>query len=374
MLEDFIDQFLPSTVGGLAIGAIYALVALGYTMVYGVLRLINFAHSEIFMIGTLRLAAGGDHRARRQRPAGRHRAGRRAAADDGRGGAVVRRRGGRCWKSIAYRPLRKRGASRLAALISAIGASLFLQELFALFVIPLGLRQPRPRSTPRCRASSTGTSLFTDRQRRRPHRPRDHRGRRGDHDGRAGPAGEPHPDRPRHPGHRAGPGGRRADGRQHRHHRAADVPARRGDGRRRRACCTRWSSRTSDYNIGFILGIKAFTAAVLGGIGNIRGALLGGIALGLIENWGAIFFGSAVEGRDRLRHAGADADVPADRHPRRVPAEGARMTGRRVTTTTDVVDTRQPAARLRPARSDRLRETGGHDAPGWQRWSVYGSS
>ena len=46
------------------------------------------------------------------------------------------------------------------------------------------------------------------------------------------------------------------------------------------------------FNIGFILGIKAFTAAVLGGIGNIRGALLGGVALGLVENWGAIFFGS----------------------------------------------------------------------------------
>jgi branched-chain amino acid transport system permease protein len=46
------------------------------------------------------------------------------------------------------------------------------------------------------------------------------------------------------------------------------------------------------YRIGFVLGIKAFTAAVLGGIGNIRGALLGGIALGLVENWGAIFFGS----------------------------------------------------------------------------------
>jgi len=46
------------------------------------------------------------------------------------------------------------------------------------------------------------------------------------------------------------------------------------------------------FNIGFILGIKAFTAAVLGGIGNIRGALLGGVVLGLVENWGAIFFGS----------------------------------------------------------------------------------
>ena len=40
------------TVDGLAKGAIYALVALGYTLVYGVLRLINFAHSEVFMVGT----------------------------------------------------------------------------------------------------------------------------------------------------------------------------------------------------------------------------------------------------------------------------------------------------------------------------------
>ena len=46
------------------------------------------------------------------------------------------------------------------------------------------------------------------------------------------------------------------------------------------------------YQVGFVLGIKAFTAAVLGGIGNIRGALLGGFALGLIENWAAIFLGS----------------------------------------------------------------------------------
>jgi branched-chain amino acid transport system permease protein len=46
------------------------------------------------------------------------------------------------------------------------------------------------------------------------------------------------------------------------------------------------------YFIGFILGIKAFTAAVLGGIGNIRGALLGGFVLGLVENWGGAVFGS----------------------------------------------------------------------------------
>src|SRR3981081_414647 len=52
MLQELQNQFLTSTVGGLVIGSIYALMALGYTMVYGVLRLINFAHSEIFMIGT----------------------------------------------------------------------------------------------------------------------------------------------------------------------------------------------------------------------------------------------------------------------------------------------------------------------------------
>jgi len=46
------------------------------------------------------------------------------------------------------------------------------------------------------------------------------------------------------------------------------------------------------YSLGFQLGVKAFTAAVLGGIGNIKGALLGGLLLGVIENWGASLFGS----------------------------------------------------------------------------------
>ena len=50
------DSFVSFTVGGLVFGAIYALVALGYTMVYGVLQLINFAHSEVFMYGTFAVA------------------------------------------------------------------------------------------------------------------------------------------------------------------------------------------------------------------------------------------------------------------------------------------------------------------------------
>ena len=48
---------------------------------------------------------------------------------------------------------------------------------------------------------------------------------------------------------------------------------------------------TARFNIGFLPGIKAFTAAVLGGIGNIRGALAGGLLLGLLENYGATVFG-----------------------------------------------------------------------------------
>ena len=46
------DIFLQQIINGLVLGSIYALVALGYTMVYGVLRLINFAHGDIFMLGS----------------------------------------------------------------------------------------------------------------------------------------------------------------------------------------------------------------------------------------------------------------------------------------------------------------------------------
>ena len=43
--------FLQQLINGLSVGAIYALIALGYTMVYGILRFINFAHSDVFMVG-----------------------------------------------------------------------------------------------------------------------------------------------------------------------------------------------------------------------------------------------------------------------------------------------------------------------------------
>jgi len=45
------DIFLQQVINGLSLGSIYALIALGYTMVYGIIKLINFAHGEIYMIG-----------------------------------------------------------------------------------------------------------------------------------------------------------------------------------------------------------------------------------------------------------------------------------------------------------------------------------
>ena len=49
---------------------------------------------------------------------------------------------------------------------------------------------------------------------------------------------------------------------------------------------------TTRFDAGFILGVKAFTAAVLGGIGNLRGALVGGLVLGVAENWGSAIIGT----------------------------------------------------------------------------------
>ena len=63
--EFLFNNFFSLTITGLVLGAVYALIALGYTMVYGVLQLINFAHSEVFMYGTFAAAwtvmfLGGD--------------------------------------------------------------------------------------------------------------------------------------------------------------------------------------------------------------------------------------------------------------------------------------------------------------------------
>ena len=125
-VEALAKNFWQLTIDGLAYGAIYALVAVGYTLVYGVLRLINFAHSEIFMLGMfgqyavlmlLGFSPSGDVYSEGTLMTilfmGIALLGGMAVS----GGAAVG------LERLAYRPLRKRNAPSLVFLITAIGAS-----------------------------------------------------------------------------------------------------------------------------------------------------------------------------------------------------------------------------------------------------------
>jgi branched-chain amino acid transport system permease protein len=112
--------FLQQLVNGLSLGSIYALIALGYTMVYGVLRLINFAHGDVYMIGayvgyylSVRLQGGGPSLF----SALVVMLGSMAAC------AVL----GILIERLAYRPVRRE--SRLTLLITAIGVSLFIENM-----------------------------------------------------------------------------------------------------------------------------------------------------------------------------------------------------------------------------------------------------
>jgi branched-chain amino acid transport system permease protein len=127
---DIALEILPQVlIDGIVLGFMYALIALGYTMVYGVLEFINFAHSEIFVLGAfvgvevlLLLQGAGD--LRMLHPAfvlflviG--------------AGTIISGLAAMALERVAYRPLQ--GAPRLVALISAIGASFFLQDGLRLF-------------------------------------------------------------------------------------------------------------------------------------------------------------------------------------------------------------------------------------------------
>src|SRR5829696_5840860 len=128
------DTFVQQLINGLTIGSIYALIALGYTMVYGILRLINFAHGDIYMFGAyagfmLATSLG-------------------FAANPSAFGFGVTLIGsmaiaaaiGMAIERFAYRPVRK--YSKMTTLITAIGMSLLIEYLFVFFF------SPTPRSFP----------------------------------------------------------------------------------------------------------------------------------------------------------------------------------------------------------------------------------
>ena len=113
------STFLQQVVNGLSLGSIYALIALGYTMVYGVLRLINFAHGDVYMLG----AYTGYYLSRKLQ-----------GSEPSLVSALIVMAGsmltcaviGMLIERLAYRPVRK--ASRLTLLITAIGVSLFIEN------------------------------------------------------------------------------------------------------------------------------------------------------------------------------------------------------------------------------------------------------
>jgi branched-chain amino acid transport system permease protein len=257
---------------------------LGYTLVYGVLRLINFAHSEIFMVGVFGSLFTVHALGHVQGGPGLPLSGGSlvftlivvtlaAMIVSGLAAVVMER--------VAYRPLRRRNAPRLAALITAIGISLFVQELFA---IRYGRNfLPFPRILERremfdFQGASVrndkvlvivlslvlmfGLNLFVNRSRLG-------RGIRATaQDSEAAVLMGVNIDR------------------------VVMLTFLLG-GLLAGAAGSMYAIfyETARYNIGFIPGVKAFTAAVLGGIGNIRGALVGGFALGLLENWGSTVLG-----------------------------------------------------------------------------------
>jgi len=294
------DNFFQLTITGLALGAIYGLVALGYTMVYGVLQLINFAHSEVFMFGTFAVAwvVVFFHGTESVSQSLWSSLGLLAIAliaamlTSAAIAALVER--------TAYRPLMKRGAPKLILLISAIGASFSLAEVMGLrdkFAGWFGLDDTLANYVGQARNvySSPITinphGLFTvvnykvtdidllvigsallmmvglDTFVRRTKLGRGIRAVAQDPESAA----------------LMGVNSTRIV-------QATFLIG----GVMAGAAATLYMIRigSTRQNAGFLIGVKAFTAAVMGGIGNLRGALLGGLVLGVAQNWGSALFGS----------------------------------------------------------------------------------
>lgn len=281
----FRQQFWDNTFNGLTFGAIYALIAMGYTLVYGVLKLINFAHSEVFITGayalvfTLSGLGFGGSAPGLSLPAliGDLVLACLVAMVVSGAVAVVLER-------VAYRPLRRKGAPKLAFLITAIGVSFTIQYLFFIFrgasaepAVIMVVSQPV--------FSVFGTNISNQQLiivvaaivlmvliDQFVNRTRFGRGMRS-------VAQDP------------------------------DTATLMGVNKERvimltfllggllaGAAALFYVMKVPSgvvFNGGFNLGVKAFAAAVLGGIGNIRGALLGGLLIGVVGNYGQTLLGNS---------------------------------------------------------------------------------
>jgi branched-chain amino acid transport system permease protein len=270
------DIFLQQLINGLTLGCVYAVVALGYTMVYGIIQLINFAHGEVVMIGamvamTVILALAGSG----VPPVIIVLIAVLAAIP-------VCMAVGYTIERVAYRPLRK--APRLAPLITAIGISIILQHVALLIWGRNYLRFPQLIETETYHLTSSATSatitniqigiivlsvlmmigliVLVYRTRM----------------GIAMRAVSQRPDV-------AGLMGISANN-------VISFTFVIGAGLGAMAGVMIGSYYgNANYQMGFLLGLKAFCAAVLGGIGNLGGAVLGGILIGLIEAFGAGYMG-----------------------------------------------------------------------------------
>ena len=273
------DIFLQQLINGIVLGSIYALVALGYTMVYGILGLINFAHGEVVMIGAMvalaviQLLMGS----------GVALPGPLIAALGLAAAIAVCMALGYTIERIAYRPLRN--APRLAALITAIGVSIVLQNV-AMIVWGRNYHS-FPALLPATPHQIAGAAV------------NDlqifivalaaimmagllwlvHRTRLG----RAMRATSQNPEV-------AGLMGVNVN---------TVISVTFVIGSALAAVAGMMVAAyygVAHYFMGFMLGLKAFTAAVLGGIGNLAGAMLGGLLLGVIESLGAGYIGPLTGG------------------------------------------------------------------------------
>jgi branched-chain amino acid transport system permease protein len=271
------DIFFQQIINGLVLGSMYALVALGYTMVYGIINLINFAHGEVLMVGALTswtvvtalegTALPGWAKMLISLPVA-------IAACSALNFAV---------EKLAYKPLRN--APRLAPLITAMGMSLLLQTLAMI------IWKPNPKPYPQLLATepiNLGGPVITVTQililvstvvillgllwlv----------------NSTRLGRAMRATAENPRV----AALMGVRPD---------MVISATFVIGASLAAVAgIMWASNygTVQHSMGFLPGLKAFTAAVLGGIGNLAGAVVGAVMLGLVEAIGAGYLGDLTGG------------------------------------------------------------------------------